>query len=482
MNRNEKMIIEVNNNYVSISMVQNYNNIISEIMKTLTVKSPGYFFSPAYKSGKWDGNKRFYWTNSGYFNCSIGLLHVIEGLLKKLSVKYEVLKRYAPREVDYNNLELNIELKPEQIETLYAMNRMGRGILQAPTGSGKTECAIAFAKEYLENNTGIVLFLTHRQSIFDQVWCKRIEERLGLPQMQTNYKNIKAYPFLEGKPEDNKTYMGNKVIYIAMSQTFTRHIKELKWLKHVKVVFCDEVHATETYKRKTISSNQVNIFRYLPNSFHTWGMSATPFKKEGSKIDLHNYYGTVQHFGDVLEIKSSNGIKTKVNVITVPYSHIPENYSNAVKNSIANIDKIQEIKKILQEMPDNKVLIFTKYIDHGNLMSSILGIPFISGETSSKERIETCRLLEDGKINAIIVSGIFYFGVDIPCIDTIIFAHIEKSYINIIQSIGRGNRQFQDKKVLIVFDFYDNDHSYLEHHSRIRLKHYKSMNYEVNMC
>ena len=195
------------------------------------------------------------------------------------------------------------------------------------------------------------------------------------------------------------------------------------------------------------------------------------------KIEKYHQYMTMQNFGEVIEIEHEHTVKAKIEMIPIDYEYESKTYPDAIEQCINNYSKTNVIKRLLREHPDRKSLIFVKHIEHGNKLSQELGLPFIYGKTKTEERTRICDGFRGEEFRAIIVSSIFYFGVDIPEVDLIIFAHIGKSYINVVQAVGRGMRDAKGKNELLIYDFYDKDGSYLEKHSKERIKHYVEHGY-----
>ena len=466
--------IDVTPNWVTI---KNLDGEQEEYLgSVLTVKVPNYWFSTAYKNGGWDGSKKFYGIRKGVFFALTGFFGVVVRELYKMEVEFVVNNPHSFKDEDeFNDDSLKgIVLKNYQMDTLCNMRRLGRGIIKGSTGSGKTEIAIAFTKWFLENNNGIVLFLTHRKMIFDQVWDERFKKRLTLVEAKTLTTDSRKSWGYFGERET-----GYQTITLAMTQTLSGHIKEQTWLENVKVAFCDECHAVETYMRKA-GKVKVHILSKLPNCYHRFGMSATPFKKSGKKDEKYHKLTTMSNFGDVIEVEHKHKVKAKISMIPVELGFTGTDYQDAIDKSMTSPRKLREIKNLLLKHKDKKTLIFVRYVEHGELLSNHLKLPFIYGDTKSDDRLDACKDFRDGKFNAMIVSSIFIFGVDLPEVDCIIFAWIGKSYINVIQSIGRGLREFEDKKELLVYDFYEKDRSHLQKHSEERLNHYKSEGFEID--
>lgn len=64
-------------------------------------------------------------------------------------------------------------------------------------------------------------------------------------------------------------------------------------------------------------------------------------------------------------------------------------------------------------------------------------------------------------------------GLDVPVINVLIMGTAMKKYRRTVQRCGRGMRPKEGHNYVYVFDFYDDNHSYLEKHSRYRLWTYE---------
>lgn len=80
----------------------------------------------------------------------------------------------------------------------------------------------------------------------------------------------------------------------------------------------------------------------------------------------------------------------------------------------------------------------------------------IVGDTPISKRQEIIENFKKGKIEIIFTVDIFNEGVDIPCIDTLLFLRPTSSYTIFIQQLGRGLRTFGGKDKLRVLDFVGN--------------------------
>ncbi len=118
---------------------------------------------------------------------------------------------------------------------------------------------------------------------------------------------------------------------------------------------------------------------------------------------------------------------------------------------------------------------------HGKVLaegieSSIL----LTGEADSETRKKGIEFFKNSP-GTVLIGTIFKEGFDLPTIDTLIIATGGKSEKNLIQKIGRALRVAPLKKVSNIYDFYDEDGSVCERHSKARLKTYKEQGYKVEI-
>jgi superfamily II DNA or RNA helicase len=112
---------------------------------------------------------------------------------------------------------------------------------------------------------------------------------------------------------------------------------------------------------------------------------------------------------------------------------------------------------------------------------------FIYGNTSTTER-ERIRSVVEGEKNSITIAsyGTFSTGINIRNIHNIVLASPSKSRIRVLQSIGRGLRQGENKDSVLIFDIADdltfrNQPNFTLNHFQERIKIYatEQFNYEI---
>lgn len=83
------------------------------------------------------------------------------------------------------------------------------------------------------------------------------------------------------------------------------------------------------------------------------------------------------------------------------------------------------------------------------------GIPALAvwADTPHQEREQALEALRRREINALFAVDLFYEGLDIPQIDTVLFLRPTESVTVFLQQLGRGLRPLPDKSVLTALDF-----------------------------
>jgi superfamily II DNA or RNA helicase len=134
----------------NILRIQNcYSWLYSEDMATLSVlhekmrfRERNYFHSRLYKQKLWDGYTEFFSKKTGRF--LTGLLPEIKAALKHLGVEYKTLDErdefsFNVEEINEDFLGDGVKLYDYQIDLTNSLIRHKRGIILAPTGSGKAQ-------------------------------------------------------------------------------------------------------------------------------------------------------------------------------------------------------------------------------------------------------------------------------------------------------------------------------------------------------
>jgi superfamily II DNA or RNA helicase len=127
-------------------------------------------------------------------------------------------------------------------------------------------------------------------------------------------------------------------------------------------------------------------------------------------------------------------------------------------------------------------LVLVNRIDSGKaLVEKNPAAVFVSGEVKTKDRKEEYDEIKTST-NKIIVAtyGVAAVGINIPRIFNLVLLEPGKSFVRVIQSIGRGIRKADDKDFVQIWDLTAST-KYAKRHLTERKKFYKDAHYPFNI-
>lgn len=429
-----------------------------KLWEALRFRENGYFHNSLYKRKLWDGFTDYFKKDSGRF--LTGLLPEVQSALKHWDVKFQVIDERTKIDFRFQNINENfldqwktdkeILLHDYQAEFTNKILKHKRGVVQAPTGAGKTFIMISILKCIPPDCP--TLILANRKSLCDQ-----------------NFKAIDKWQFPNiGRLYDK--YNSPNIITCASVQSL--HKME-KMLPKIKVLIVDEIHDMMSKKPR-------QFYNKMKDCSVRVAVSATPFKFGGrdksQKFAVKGYFGPVMNPKNktltTKELQERNILsKTNINFYEVTEPSIPYHlYADAIADGIANNWKFHHLVKNITSKLTGRTLIFVERIAHGDMLQSIMpNAIWVQGKDDMETRNEVIkRLQSDENALAIATQGIFNAGVDF-FVHNLINAAGGKADHQIIQRMGRGLRPAEDKDILNYIDFLFLINDYLEDHSRLRI-------------
>lgn len=359
----------------------------------------------------------------------------------KLSVPLQFVDGTIPR--DY------------QEEAVDEVTESNFGVLEAPTGSGKTVMALMIMAK-LELKT---LFVVHTKRLLEQTVAE-IKSKFGIT------------PSVIG---DGKFQIGE--LTIATVQTLLR--RDMKpYSKSFGLVIFDECHHVPA---KTFI--EVSKIFYAK---HVYGLSATVDRADGLSWAMYQTIGPKLHTVCKKSLQNSGTIlKPIIKRIDTPF--IPSRVYDAFEvsihiNEVASCAKrnkflIDSIKPKLNH--NNNSLILTDRVAHVELLAEALEyyLPIIYyGSMNKQDQTQAAIDMKSGKSNLTIATYTSIGeGFDVPNWDQLFLVTPFSSTTRLIQVLGRISRSAIGKSKATVYDFVDvNDQLLLDRYSK-RLKAYQTI-------
>ena len=116
-----------------------------------------------------------------------------------------------------------------------------------------------------------------------------------------------------------------------------------------------------------------------------------------------------------------------------------------------------------------------------NVEKKIKDSVFVSGSTKNVDRKEQYDEVSTATNKVIIATyGVASVGINIPRIFNLVLIEPGKSFVRVIQSIGRGIRKAEDKENVQIWDI-TSSCKFAKRHLGARKKFYKEANYPYNI-
>lgn len=470
-----KIRIIIDNNR---SRVVGSKRAVVMLHKTLRLRAPGYFYSPAWRSRAWDGYIK-YVTETGTF--ATGLLDQVCKELKKLKYRYE-LEDSREHFKDLHEVTAlgDLESRPYQLDAVKATlnNRFEtvkfiRGILHEATNAGKNLIAASIMASFAEKRTG--LFLIDNKEIFEQA-VRELGELL---------------PGQIGQVKAGYSKWGR--LTICMVQSLANLLKKDRKAK-ARLAMADIVLVDECDTTANLKTGKYCLGHCTEAPIRI-GLSGTPLvhKDKTRNQNILAIFGPVIHRTSNKELVDQGySAKPIIKFIRGNTKHIyPGDYAKEYRRGIVKSRERAKItwrivaRAIRKEQTPVLILIklhkqaeyLLKYCP-GEIMDAFT-IESVNHTTSN--RVEIFKRFNDEKIPILISSMIIRRGKNIPIIRTLINAAGGDSQANALQLFGRLLRKLEGKKEkAYMFDFNDMG-KYLQRHSKHRILWYKNEGFPINL-
>jgi len=188
-----------------------------------------------------------------------------------------------------------------------------------------------------------------------------------------------------------------------------------------------------------------------------WGLTGTIPKEQFEFQSLHVSIGPVINRLAAAELQERGVLaQCHVNVVQLVDHGDFGNYQSELKYLLENpgrLDTIAELIKNVNETGNTLVLVDRRAA--GDLLVDRLGdrSVFISGTTKATDRKEHYDQVAEATDKIIVATyGVAAVGINIPRIFNLVLIEPGKSFVRVIQSIGRGIRKAEDKDYVQIWD------------------------------
>ena len=450
-----------------------------KIVNKLKFDLPYARHMPAYKLGRWDGTKTFFGIGgTGY----LSHLDVILPILEDDGYDVEVEDLRSHQEFKFNKIEQNywadqdkmwppghpmagqpIILRDYQYDVINKFLENPQSLQEVATGAGKTITTATLS--HLCEPYGRTMVIVPNKSLVVQT--EEDYKNLGLD-VGVYFGDRKEL----GKTHTICTWQSLNVLEKKSYNDDTLSLAE--FCEGVIAIIIDEVHQA---KADVLMRLATQNFR---NCGIRWGLTGTIPKEKWEFQSILASIGPVINQVSAYDLQQKDVLaKLEINILQttdiVEFRSYQEEYTWLVTDQ----KRISWIANKIQDIADTgNTLVLVNRIDTGNKIIDILkDTVFISGAVKLNDRKEEYDEIKTSD-NKIIVAtyGVAAVGINIPRIFNLVLLEPGKSFVRVIQSIGRGIRKAEDKDFVQIWDI-TSTCKYAKRHLTERKKYYKEAKY-----
>ena len=473
---NCKLIIrdEVNIKFEGLS-VETRRKIVNKLKYDL----PYARHMPAYKLGRWDGTKTYFGIGgTGY----LAHLDVILPIVEDSGYELEIEDLRSPHKFSFASVSETywadqgktwpkghieagtpIVLRDYQYDVINKFLENPQALQEVATGAGKTITTATLS--HLCEPYGRTMVIVPNKSLVVQT--EEDYRNLGLD-VGVYFGDRKEL----GRTHTICTWQSLNILDKKSHDEATLTLAE--FCEDVVAVIVDEVHqAKADVLTKLLTQN-------FKNCAIRWGLTGTVPKEQWE------YQGILASIGPVINQVSAHDLQNKgvlaqlnINVLQTTDVQVFTSFQDEYTFLVTDDNRLQWIAdKINTISASGNTLVLINRIDTGNkLISLIPEAVFVSGGMKLDDRKEEYDEIKTSD-NKIIVAtyGVAAVGINIPRIFNLVLLEPGKSFVRVIQSIGRGIRRAEDKDHVEIWDI-TSTCKYAKRHLTERKKYYKEAKY-----
>ena len=417
---------------------------------------PGARYLPAVRLGRWDGKVSYFQLGGSTYT---NLLPEIIPILERLNYDIELDdQRDYSTTFEFQSVAENsfghivwpqghpmegqpMVMRDYQVEVINNFLSNPQCIQEIATGAGKTVITAALSNAVAPHGRSIII----------------VPNKSLVTQTERDYVNMQ---------QDVGVFFGDRKEFgrqhtICTWQSLNVLLKNTKnsvgdvtiqeFLEDVVCVIVDEVHMAKADALKTLLTG---VMSRIPLR---WGLTGTvpkePYEFQALKCSL----GPVINHLSASELQDRGVLaQCHVNIVQLMDHAEFSNYQSELKFLLEEPDRLRTIAGLIAQVnATGNTLVLVDRVAAGHALAELLGesAVFVSGATKAKARQDEYDEISvsSGKI-IIATYGIAAVGINIPRIFNLVLVEPGKSFVRVIQSIGRGIRKAEDKDHVEIWD------------------------------
>jgi len=454
------------------------------LVRKFKYEDPTARFRPAYKLGRWDGTVSFFGLGGTTY---LSMLPAVLEYLESKNFYIELEDQRIPIDLNFDEISEDfwgektwpvghrfagqpIRLREDQVEVINIFLKHPQSIQEIATGFGKTITTATLSK--ICEKYGRTITVVPNKSLVEQTEEDFINCGLDVGVYYGDRKDLDRTHTICTWQSLNVLDKNSKNWDDAASAKL-----ELL-LENVKTIIVDEVHMAKADVLKNL------LTRNLANAPIRWGLTGTIPKADHEFQSIKASLGEVTNhvFAHTLQ---DSGVLSNCHVKIVQTGEWKEfgGYAEELNYLVTDETRMTYISNVIRKISESgNTLVLVGRIESGKfIVDQIPEAVFVSGKVKTKDRKEE---YDENKTsdNKIIVAtyGVAAVGINIPRIFNLVLLEPGKSFVRVIQSIGRGIRKAEDKDFVQIWDITAAT-KYAKRHLTERKRFYKEAKYPFNI-
>ena len=413
-------------------------------------------YLPAVRLGRWDGKVAYFQLGgSTYLNLLPEIIPVLEEYHYDIELddqrEYQTTFDFAPVNKDsYQHIKWPVghpqagqcmELRDYQVQVVNDFLANPQCLQEVATGAGKTIMTAALSDAVTPYGRSIVI----------------VPNKSLVTQTEKDYVNMEL---------DVGVYFGDRKEFgrqhtICTWQSLNNLLKNTKsgeaditigeFIEGVVCVIVDEVHMAKADALKTLLTG---VFAHIPLR---WGLTGTIPKEQFESQAL------LVSLGPVISRLAASDLQDRgvlaqchVNIVQLVDHQEHTNYQSELKYLLEEPGRLDAMAQLIQQVNSTgNTLVLVDRVAAGQALVQRLGerAVFVSGATKAKDRQDEYDQVAEATGKIIVATyGVAAVGINIPRIFNLVLVEPGKSFVRVIQSIGRGIRRAEDKDHVQIWD------------------------------
>jgi superfamily II DNA or RNA helicase len=451
-----------------------------KLLSTFKYDIPGARYLPAVRLGRWDGKVAYFQLGgSTYTNLLPEIIPILENY--NYDIELDDQRTYSTQ-VDFERVNENtfahimwakghpmegqpIQLRDYQVEIINNFLANPQAIQEIATGAGKTIMTAALSQRC--EHMGRTIVIVPNKSLVTQTEKDYIGLGLDVGVYFGDRKDI-------GKTHTICTWQSLNVL-MKNTKSGDTEITIQDFLEGVVCVMVDEVHMAKADALKTLLTS---IMARVPIR---WGLTGTvpkePYEFQAIKCSL----GPVINQLSASELQDRGVLaQCHVNVVQLVDHAEFSNYQSELKFLLEEDKRLDTIADLVDRVnATGNTLVLVDRVAAGHALVERLGdkAVFVSGATKGTKRDEEYAEVATATGKVIVATyGVAAVGINIPRIFNLVLIEPGKSFVRVIQSIGRGIRKAEDKDHVQIWDV-TSTCKFAKRHLTKRKQFYKEASY-----